>query len=211
MSRRVLLIEPNYRNKYPPLGLMKLATYFRTVCHDDIRFFKGKLKSLGAQLLLEKFFEADEEDLSLFRYNEVAKPEKVFGRYAEILQEFIETGKYSCLEDVPHLRDSGFEDRLMHLRRRYKREDYPKFDIVCVNSLFTFFWAETIETINYAKKFLSKDGKIFVGGVSATLVPKDMRAEVGEGVHIHCGLLDKPNDLGKTGCVCQSVYFLLPL
>lgn len=159
MRRRVLLIEPNYRNKYPPLGLMKLATYFRRVCNDDIRFFKGKLKKLGAQLLTEKFFEADEEDLSLFRNYELEEPEKVFGRYSEILQEFIETGKYSCLEDIPKLRDSGFEDRLMHLRRRYKREDYPKFDIVCVNSLFTFFWAETIETINYAKKFLVKGGQ----------------------------------------------------
>ena len=29
MSRRVLLIEPNYKNKFPPIGLMKLSTYFK--------------------------------------------------------------------------------------------------------------------------------------------------------------------------------------
>ena len=29
MSRKVLLIEPNYKNKFPPIGLMKMATYFR--------------------------------------------------------------------------------------------------------------------------------------------------------------------------------------
>ena len=29
MGRHVLLLEPGYRNKYPPLGLMKIAAYHR--------------------------------------------------------------------------------------------------------------------------------------------------------------------------------------
>jgi hypothetical protein len=37
MSRKILLIEPNYKNKYPPMGLMKLATYYRRR-GDDVRF-----------------------------------------------------------------------------------------------------------------------------------------------------------------------------
>jgi B12 binding domain len=39
--RSVLLVEPDYRNKFPPLGLMKLARYFRD---QDVyvRFVKGK-------------------------------------------------------------------------------------------------------------------------------------------------------------------------
>ena len=40
MSRRVLLLEPNYKNKFPPIGLMKLATYFR-MRGDDVIFYKG--------------------------------------------------------------------------------------------------------------------------------------------------------------------------
>lgn len=27
--RKVLLLEPNYANKFPPIGLMKIATYYR--------------------------------------------------------------------------------------------------------------------------------------------------------------------------------------
>ena len=39
-AKRILLIEPGYRNKYPPLGLMKLASYHRDR-GDTIRFVKG--------------------------------------------------------------------------------------------------------------------------------------------------------------------------
>jgi hypothetical protein len=37
----VLLIEPNHRNKYPPLGLMKLSTFHKKK-GDKVEFFKGK-------------------------------------------------------------------------------------------------------------------------------------------------------------------------
>ena len=43
--RKILLVEPNYKNKYPPMGLMKLATYYRRL-GDDVTFFKGDLKDL---------------------------------------------------------------------------------------------------------------------------------------------------------------------
>jgi hypothetical protein len=36
MKRKILLIEPNYKNKYPPIGLMKIATYHRNL-GDDVK------------------------------------------------------------------------------------------------------------------------------------------------------------------------------
>ena len=40
--RNVLLIEPGYSNKYPPLGLMKLATYHGSYGrNDNVTFIKG--------------------------------------------------------------------------------------------------------------------------------------------------------------------------
>jgi len=39
----ILLIEPNYKNKYPPIGLMKLATFHKTILHDYVRLAKGQL------------------------------------------------------------------------------------------------------------------------------------------------------------------------
>lgn len=41
-SKNILLIEPGYPNKYPPLGLMKLATYHGPLGRNDrVKFVKG--------------------------------------------------------------------------------------------------------------------------------------------------------------------------
>ena len=199
MSRRVLLLEPNYKNKYIPSNLMKLSTYFRRVCGDDVRFFKGDLKKFGARLLLEEFFEMKNiSAMNLFYAPpDKTEPAKKFGRCWKILLNFIRTGKKSLLDEVPNLRGDFFcEDFLEELHLRFKAENFPTFDIICVNSLFTFFFDETVATINYAKKFLACGGKIFVGGVAATLVPKFF--ESATGIKPHEGLLDKADDLGKS-------------
>ena len=198
MSRRVLLLEPNYKNKYIPSNLMKLSTYFRCVCGDDVRFFKGDLKLFGAQLLLEKFFAVDCYDVPLlFRPPEnKSEPARLFGQHEKNLLDYIRTGKKTLLDAVPNLRGEFFyEEFLEDLHKRFKCAEFPTFDIICVNSLFTFYFDVTVATINYAKKFLARDGKIFVGGVAATLVPSFFEAETG--IKPHIGLLDKPDDLGK--------------
>ncbi len=38
--REILLIEPNYLNKYPPLGLMKISAYHKLL-GDKVFFYKG--------------------------------------------------------------------------------------------------------------------------------------------------------------------------
>jgi len=193
MNRRVLLIEPNWKNKYPPQNLMKLATYFRSICSDNVRFFKGNLKTFAAQLLLEEFFSnvVDKESLFAPEENDAARK---FWRHEKFLLEFIKTGKNSLLEFL-HEEKFLYEYSLKKLHRRFKTEDFPAFDIICVNSLFTFFFDETVTTINYAKKFLANGGNIFVGGVAATLLPKYF--EEATGIKPHEGLLDKPTDLDK--------------
>jgi hypothetical protein len=49
-DRNILLIEPGYRNKYPPLGLMKIAQYHGPEGkRDRVRFVKGEERSVLAE------------------------------------------------------------------------------------------------------------------------------------------------------------------
>jgi hypothetical protein len=46
-NKRILLLEPEYKNKYPPLGLMKIAQYHGpNGKHDRVTFAKGRASDL---------------------------------------------------------------------------------------------------------------------------------------------------------------------
>ncbi len=40
MPRNILLVEPNYRTRFPPLGLMKISSYHKEL-EDRVQFIKG--------------------------------------------------------------------------------------------------------------------------------------------------------------------------
>lgn len=180
MNRKILLIEPNYKNKYPPMGLMKLATYFRR-CNDDVRFYKGDLRVFAARLLCEEFY-SEINDVSL-------------GRYFPKLTEYIKTGKYAHLDEIPGFRESEYEEIIKSYRQRFVRKDYAQFDIVGITTLFTFYWKQTISTINDAKEFCKPNGRMLVGGIASSILPDQMYTDTG--IKPHQGLLDQPGDIDE--------------
>lgn len=174
----ILLLEPNYKNKYPPMGLMKLATYYRDR-GNDVRFFKGNLKEFAASLLCEEY---------LLEVCDLTQ-----AKYTSQLFQFIKTGKYAPIEAIPGFRGSNDESLLKLYRRRYINKQFPQFDIICVSTLFTFYWDETVDTIIYAKKFLTNRGKILVGGIAASIMPDKIYESTG--VKPNIGLLNEPGIL----------------
>ncbi len=103
MDKKILLVEPAYRSKYPPLGLMKLATYHKNK-GDEVTFVRG------------------------------------------------------CGGKV--------------------RDQF--WDRVYITTLFTYTWDETIKTIKFYKETLfNLSGKCFVGGILASLMPKELFNETG--------------------------------
>ncbi|MCL2400439.1 MAG: hypothetical protein FWC91_11945 [Defluviitaleaceae bacterium] len=199
-QRKILLLEPNYRNKYPPMGLMKIASYYR--CRgDSVRFFKGDLKFFAAQLLFEEYFSNINENFNLSEslvndviYNFVVK------RGASKIIEYIKTGKFAPLKLIAAFSQSSNEltectvqdliDTLKSYRDRYKNGNYPKFDRVCITTLFTFYWKEIIDTILFAKKLCKSNKGIHVGGIASSLVPECIQQETG--ISPYVGLLSEP-------------------
>ena len=53
MPRNILLVEPNYKNKFPPVALMKFSTYHKRR-GDNVVFFKGEIKSFILERIADK-------------------------------------------------------------------------------------------------------------------------------------------------------------
>ncbi|MBQ8109003.1 MAG: hypothetical protein IJ124_02420 [Clostridia bacterium] len=180
MSRKVLLIEPDYKNKYPPMGLMKIATYFRR-CGDDVRFFKGDLRHFAAQLLCEEYLQENNEHR--------------IKRYYPNLLNYIKHGHLNDIDVIPDFMGTSLQVNIQYYHMRYVHKEYPKFDFIGVTTLFTFYWKKTVDTINQAKQFLAENGRFMVGGIASTILPEQLFKDTG--VHPHLGLLDKPGDIDE--------------
>jgi hypothetical protein len=190
MSRNILLVEPNYSNKYPPIGLMKIATYHR-ILGDNIRFFKGDLEDLVIEQLLED---------CLRRLTIIDKSVKWDSRVTTIKQ-FIKTRK-NPLWLIDELDIEGNNNKelilncLLDFADNFKKKRYsenPKYDRIYVTTLFTFYWKITVETINFCKNLVKDKRQLFVGGVLATLLSDELEKEVG--IKPMKGLLDQPGIL----------------
>lgn len=186
MSRKVLLVEPNYKNKYPPMGLMKLATYFRD-SGDDVRFFKGNLQDFVMEL--------DVDDLldNLTRMNSEVK----WRKYKQQLLKYFRLGRMALLDEIEAFsNDIIAYEMAKTARRNYKNKDYfenPRFDFVGITTLFSFYFDITIETINFAKQLCKDPQNVMVGGIMASLLPDKVFKETG--IHPFVGQLDKPGDI----------------
>jgi len=182
--KKVLLLEPNYKNKYPPMGLMKLATYYRNR-GDDVRFFKGELKDFAVSLFCEDYL-LEVGDLNLAQH------------WSKFYQ-YIKTRKNAPIEAIDGFVGTENAELLKLNRKRYCDGAYPKYDIICVTTLFTFHWKITVDTINQAKKFLAKNGRMLIGGIASSLLSERMLAETGVapivGLMDKAGVLDKDSDV----------------
>lgn len=70
-NKNILLIEPGYKNKYPPLGLMKIATYHGPHGkRDNIKFIKGESDTSVLNANWDRIYVTT---LFSFEWNNIAK------------------------------------------------------------------------------------------------------------------------------------------
>lgn len=115
-DKRILLVEPKTRTSYPPLGLMKIATYHK-ICGDYVRYVSGK--------------------------------------NAQAANEF--------------------------------------WDKICITSVFTYDMNTLVDTIRFYSKNLANRPFIEVGGIAASLLPKEVQEQTG--IKPHVGLQDTPDPI----------------
>ena len=130
--RNILLIEPNYKNKYPPIGLMKLATYHRML-GDNVRFYKGDLKEFVLDEIVKE---------ALTKLNQFANEIDWLARKT-ILKQFIKTRRKAFFVELVEDVFENYpiiEHWLNHFKDEYYNKNYrqnPKWDRVCITTLFT--------------------------------------------------------------------------
>lgn len=188
MSRKVLLIEPNYRNKYPPMSLMKLATYHRNL-GDDVVFYKGDNTTFALNETMKLLIRTLNNNDSFVNWAE----------HWDLLAEYLKKGSKKLLDEIVELSfDSLVKANLISYRKYYHNKEYlnnPQWDRICITTLFTFYWDKTIEAINFYKHFCKDESQVFVGGIAASVVPEEMEKETG--IKPIRGLLDKGGELDK--------------
>lgn len=193
-KRKVLLIEPNYKNKYPPMGLMKLAMYYR-LQGDDVTFWKGDFTSFVVEELLKDLFRSLENAKEFLEQDESATFDLSRLRTeTPAIRNYIRSGKMVPDSNLEILAETMpmLKRWLQDYRNRFTSKWYfnePRWDRVCVTTLFTFYWDITIETIEFAKR-ICKDWRrnVHVGGVLASVVPE--RVQKTTGIKPHCGVLN---------------------
>ena len=196
--KSILLIEPPYRNKYPPIGLMKLATYHKML-GDEITFFKGNVSELVLELAVE--------DILNFYKNSIfiAPKIKVF------IKDYIKSGKSDILENLlSPIDDQELQYNLIKKLNIYRSAKRQKrlgeifyWDRIYITTLFTFYWDITIKCIEDAKQYIHDDGDIKIGGVMASLLNKEIENEVG--IKPNDGLLDKPGQLDDNQIIIDDL------
>lgn len=195
MKRNILLVEPNYKNKFPPIGLMKLSTYFKSL-GDNVVFYKGDIKDFILERAVEK---------CLNKLYAVAPNDNWRGRH-DAIRSYIRTRKnvfFESLEldntredyDLIHTWLNHYKDYIW--KKYYLREEEKEWDWIGITTLFTFYFDITAKTINQVKELLKATGRIMVGGVLATLQPDELEAATK--IKPYVGLLNKPGiiDLGN--------------
>ncbi|MCI5179701.1 MAG: hypothetical protein D3911_10380 [Candidatus Electrothrix sp. AW3_4] len=198
-GRNVLLVEPNYRNKYPPLGLMKLSSYHKEN-GDSVTFFKGKY----SDYFLEEKFKA-----CISKIKSQGFEIEDWTNFERLVWDYIKYRRIKIRQNILELVPKDYFFIVHHHLVCYANKYLPekKWDRVYVTTLFTFYWKQTLDAIEFAKKIVKSKRSIYIGGVAASLIPELFAQETRLSLdqNIITGLLDKPGMLDDNNIIIDEI------
>jgi len=199
IKRNILLIEPNYLNKYPPLGLMKISAYHKLL-GDKVYFFKGDYLD---------YFRQERLSESLRKFNLLKSKVKLTENIIDLITNYLMYKRTEVLDQIrnfyPLCHHNTINKILNHYAFHYQLK--KKWDRVYITTLFTFYWTQTKKAIEFGLKVVKENDGLYVGGVAASLIPQIIAEETGliVGKNILTGLLDKPGVLDKNKIIIDTL------
>lgn len=148
-NKNILLIEPGYKNKYPPLGLMKLAAYHGPYSKkDNVKFIKGDMDRSVFNVNWDRIYVTT---LFSFEWKEIAKS--------------IDSAIAIAKGDTTKVFVGGIAASLMH--ERFMAE--PRWrGVRFISGLLSGSPAESLQLDDFAEELYSDD---FSGTPIEDLVP----------------------------------------
>lgn len=181
-SRNILLIEPRYKNKYPPIGLMKIATYHKML-GDQVVFYKGDVKTF----ILDQLTQLCITEIKAVVNDHWDK---------DTISYFIKSRRKKILSELLLLANVEYHEKITSILYKYAKSfknktysNYICYDRIYITTLFTFYWNITIEAIKQSALIVSNTNNIKVGGILASLLAEEVEEETG--IKPMTGLLDK--------------------
>ena len=197
--KKILLIEPNYKNKYPPLGLMKISAYHKML-GDEVVLFKGEKNKYifdeKYNLCIQKIKNLEIQFVNCDLVSSLIH-DYIKYRHTSILKEILELIPFEFIHTV--------ENNLRYYAHTFKAQ--KQWDRIYITTLFTFYWTQTKKSIEFARQIVKNENQLFVGGVAASLIPEIIAEETGLGIgkNIITGLLDKPGIFDDNGVIIDEI------
>lgn len=190
--RDILLVEPPYRNKYPPIGLMKIAAYHKMI-GDRVSFTKGNISDYVIGLCIDDIIQYYLKDDLLIQ----SKIEFL----RKNIKDYIVKGNTDLLQEaVMPIADAELQYEVIKKLQLYRTAKSQKrlneffyWDRIYVTTLFTFYWDITIKSIEECKNYVIDPDQLYIGGVMASLLTKEIKEQTG--IKPIDGLLDQPKIL----------------
>ena len=196
--RDILLVEPPYRNKYPPIGLMKIAAYHKMI-GDRVSFIKGDINDYVIGLCVDDI-------MQYYIKNDLLIQSKIV-LLRKNIKEYIVKGNADFLQEaVMPIPDAELQYEVIKKLQLYRAaksqkrlNEYFYWDRIYVTTLFTFYWDITIKAIEECKNYIIDPDQLYIGGVMASLLTKEIEQETG--IKPIAGLLDQPKMLDANNSI----------
>jgi len=197
--KNILLIEPDYKNKYPPLGLMKISTYHKDK-GDNIFFYKGCSRELKEKIWDRIYIST----LFTFYWNKTIKTIKYYSKSVNSLSDIFVGGVMATLleSEIKKEINVNVVKGLLNVKGKLGYEDddtidflIPDYSIVDpkVNTILNYLYPTNNSYIAYATRGCIRNCEfcavpiiepVFTNNFSIAKQVEDIRKKYGEKRHL---------------------------